>query len=110
MDAQISFESYERTRLRQEETKQAATVNLSDEEPLPRHGPDGDKDGVGQRESNPVEKLTKEAPPQPSVPGATQTPSKEPVSEQQPQLEQQQILVEPLETLEQSILDILDEE
>ena len=55
LDAQIQFESYERTRLRQEEAKQAATVNLSDEEPSPGQGPGGSKDGMNPPESNPAE-------------------------------------------------------
>ena len=35
LDNQIQFESYERNRLRQEAAKNAATVNLNDEEPSP---------------------------------------------------------------------------
>ena len=59
-----------------------ATVNLSDEEPSSEQGPDGDKAGVSQPESNPAEQLTEESPPQLPVPGAEQTPSKEQQSEE----------------------------
>ena len=116
LDNQIQFESYERNRLRQEAAKNVATVNLSDEEPLPTQRPDGDEVGMSQPESNQAEQ-----PQQPPVPGAGQTPSKEQRSEepeQQQQSEQQQkqqqqqepIPEEPLETLEHSILDIFDED
>ena len=81
---------------------------------MPRQGLDGDKVG-GVNQSHPAEQLTKEAPQQLPVSRAGQTPSKEQQSEepepeqQQPQ-QQQQIPEEPMDTLEQSILDILDED
>ena len=69
LDNQIQFESYERNRLRQEAAKNAATVNLSDEEPSPKQRPEGDKAGMSQPESNQAEQLQ-----QPPVPGAGQMP------------------------------------
>mgnify|MGYP006905974726 CR=1 FL=1 len=88
LDAQIQFESYERTKLRQEKAKQAATINLSDEEPSPGQGPDEDKAGESQPEPNLTEQLAEDALPQPPVPGAGQTSSEqqsEQQSEKQPQ-------------------------
>ena len=109
LDNQIQFESYERNRLRQEAAKNAATVNLSDEEPSPKQSSEGDEAGMSQTESNQAEQQQ-----QPPVPGAGQTPSKEQRSEepeqQQQQQQHEQIPEEPLDTLEHSILDILDED
>ena len=69
LDNQIQFESYERNRLRQEATKNAATVNLSDEEPSPKQRPEGDEAGMSQPESNQAGQ-----PQQLPVPRAGQTP------------------------------------
>ena len=77
LDNQIQFESYERNKLRQEAAKPAAIVNLSDEEPSPKQGPDREKAGMSQPESNPAEQLRDESPQQPPVSRAGQTPSKE---------------------------------
>ena len=92
MDAQIQFESYERSRLRQEAAKQAATVNLSDVESSPLQGPEEDKTGISQPESTPTEGITKEAPPQLSVPEqqSEQQPESEPQAEKQPQPQPEQ--------------------
>ena len=76
-DNQIQFESYERNRLLQEATKNTPTVNLSDEEPSPEQGPEGDKAGVSQTESKQ----------QPLIPESRQEPLKE---QQSTQSEQQQ--------------------
>ena len=55
LDNQIQFESYEKEMLRQEATKNAATVNLNDEEPSSEQGPDGDKSWTSQTELNQAE-------------------------------------------------------
>ena len=60
LEAQIQFESYERSRLREENVRKAATVNLSDEEPSLVQGLDGDQAGVSQPETTPTEGTTKE--------------------------------------------------
>ena len=92
LEAQIQFESYERSRLREEKARQAATVNLSDEEPSPVQGPDGDQAGVSQPETTPTEGTTKETPvleqqsePQPELEPQTEKP---PQPQQQPQQQQ----------------------
>ena len=77
LDNQIQFESYERNRLRQEAAKNAATVNLSDEEPSPKQRLEGEEAGMSQLESNQVEQRQ-----QPLVPGAGKTPSEEQRSEE----------------------------
>ena len=63
--------------LRQEAAKNAATVNLNDEEPSPKQRLDGDEARMSQPESNQVEQ-----PQQLPVPRAGQTPSKEQQSEE----------------------------
>ena len=115
LDNQIQFESYERNRLRKEASKNAATVNLSDGETSPKQRPEGDKAWESQTES-------KQAEQQPPIPETRQTPlkeqrSEEPEQQQQQQSEEQQhqqqqepIPEEPLDTLEHSILDILDKD
>ena len=55
LDNKIQFENYERNRLRQDAAKNAATVNLSDEDPSPKQRPEGDEAGMNQPESNQVE-------------------------------------------------------
>ena len=52
LDNPIQFERYERNRLWQEAAKNAATVNLSDEETLPKQRPEGNEARVIQTESN----------------------------------------------------------
>ena len=103
LDNQIQFESYERNRLRQEAAKNAATVNLSDEETSPKQRQEEDKAGESQTES-------KQAEQQPPIPEAGQTPLKEQRSEEPEQQQQELIPEEPLDTLEHNILDILDED
>jgi hypothetical protein len=93
LEAQIQFESYERSRTREEEARVQVTVNLSDEEPYP----EGGQTGTSQTEKQEPEKQTE----QPPMEQSQQQPQAEP---QQPQPEEQ------LETLEPSIQDILEEQ
>ena len=58
LDAQIQFESYERSRVREEKAREAATVNLSDEEPSPAEG----QDGTSQPETTTTEGAMTETP------------------------------------------------
>ena len=58
LEAQIQFESYERSRIREEKAQEAVTVNLSDEEP----SPDGGQAGTSQPETTPTEGATTEKP------------------------------------------------
>ena len=65
LDNQIQFQSYERDRLQQEPAKNAAIVNLSDEEPSLEQGPDRGKAETSQPESKQVEQPREEPPQQP---------------------------------------------
>ena len=116
LEAQIQFESYERSRIREEKAREPVTVNLSDEEP----SPEGGQAGTSQPETTPTEGATTEKPdPEQRTEEQAQQPSTEQSEQSQPQQQQksqqqaqqqQPTSEEPLEPLEQSILDILDEQ
>ena len=99
LDAQIQFESYERSRLREDKAREAVTVNLSDEEPSPVQGTAEDQAGVSQAEGATTETPVPEQQPEPPAqpPQSEQPPTDQPQT--QPQ-QKQQVSDEPLETLE----------
>ena len=102
LDALIQFESYERSRVREEKAREPVTVNLSDEEPLL----EGDQTKTSQTEKPESEKQTE----QPPIEQPEQSQSQPQPQQQQQAQPQQPQPEEQLETLEQSILDILGEQ
>ena len=138
LDNQIRFESYEKERLWQEAMQSAATINLSDEEPSSEQRTDRGKAGTSQPDLTQEEQPREEYPQQLPAPRAGQQLSEEQrpeepetvqqqeqqqqPTEQQPKQQQEeqqqqeqqqksdQLSEEPLEPLDQSILDILDED
>ena len=112
LDNQIWFENYEKERLRQETRKSAAIINLSDEEPSSEQRTARGEAGTSQpdlAQEQPREECLQQTP----APSAGQQQSEEqrpekPGTEQQQQSDQ--LSKEPLEPLDQSILDILDED
>ena len=102
LEAQIQFESYERSRIREEEARVPVTVNLSDEEPLP----EGGQTGSNPTETSPTESATMETPERSQ---AKPQPQQQQQAESQQQAEPQQP-EEERETPEPSIQDILEEQ
>ena len=112
LEAQIQFESYERSRIRGEKEREPVTVNLSDEEPLL----EGDRTGSSQTEMPEPERQTEQPESAKQTEQQQQVEQPEqPQSQPQPQQQQQAQPQQPqpeeqLETLEQSILDNLGEQ
>mgnify|MGYP000432720776 FL=1 len=98
LEAQIQFESYERSRVREEKAREPVTVNLSDEEPLP----EGGQTGPSQTEEPEPVKETEEQTEQLPMEQTEQSQSQPQPQQQQTQPPQPE---EQSNTLEQNILD-----
>ena len=116
LDTQLQFERYERERRRQEVARRTAAINISDEEQSSDQAPNEARIGGSQ-----LNKTLEEQPkdenlhtgnhqqeePKPTEP---EPEASRPVEPERPEQQEQQLPDEHLEPLDQSILDILEED